>query len=95
MTEMREDTLTKTRPLLLAGELIETSERQPISFPYNGSEIGSVSMADEGVIEKALTLRLRAEPEIAAMPPIPAGGDPVPRRAWLVSASAERNSPFR
>ena len=80
MSKTPHATRTKTRPLLLAGESIETSERQPVLFPYNGREIGSVSMADEGVIEQALDVASQAEPEIAAVPPY--------RRAEILSRAA-------
>jgi glyceraldehyde-3-phosphate dehydrogenase (NADP+) len=61
-------TSTDTRPLLLAGTPTESTDRQPVVYPYDGSEIGSVWLATEEIVERALAAAA-AESEVAALPP--------------------------
>jgi acyl-CoA reductase-like NAD-dependent aldehyde dehydrogenase len=81
MTETVDAMRTRTRPLLLAGTPIETSDRQSVVFPYDGSEIGSVWLADDDVIERALAAAAHAETEVAALPPY--------RRAEILAGAAQ------
>ena len=80
MSKTPHATRTETRPLLLAGEPVETSECQAVVFPYDDSEVGSVWLADDEVIERALDGAARAEEEIAALPPY--------RRAEILTRAA-------
>jgi acyl-CoA reductase-like NAD-dependent aldehyde dehydrogenase len=81
MTETLDAVRTETRPLLLAGVPTETSERQPVIFPYDGSQIGSVYLADEETIEHTLAAAAAAEEELAALPPF--------RRAEILTRAAQ------
>jgi acyl-CoA reductase-like NAD-dependent aldehyde dehydrogenase len=69
MTETIDAVATKARPLLLAGRPLEGSETAAVVFPYDGSEIARVWLADEALLEQALASAAAAEPEIAAVPP--------------------------
>jgi glyceraldehyde-3-phosphate dehydrogenase (NADP+) len=63
------DVATQPRPLLLAGVATTAPERQPVIYPYDGSEIASVWLADEDIVEQALASAEAAEDEVAAIPP--------------------------
>lgn len=69
MTATAAPTSTDTRPLLLAGTPTESTDRQPVVYPYDGSEIGSVWLATEEIVERALAAAAAAESEVAALPP--------------------------
>ena len=75
------DVATQPRPLLLAGVATTSSERQPVIYPYDGSEIASVWLADEDIVEQALASAEAAEDAVATMPPF--------RRAEILIAAAE------
>ncbi len=45
---------TRPRPLLLAGEPVSTEERHGVVFPYDGSEVAEVCLADGALVERAL-----------------------------------------
>jgi acyl-CoA reductase-like NAD-dependent aldehyde dehydrogenase len=70
---------TEARPLLLAGEPTEGSETAPVVFPYDGSEVARVWLADPELLERALASAATAERELAAVPPF---------RRWEVLARA-------
>jgi acyl-CoA reductase-like NAD-dependent aldehyde dehydrogenase len=70
-----------THPMLLAGVATEGTESLPVIFPYDGSEIARVWLADERQLEEALRSAAAAEREIAAIPPF--------RRAEVLNAAAE------
>ena len=70
-----------THPMLLAGTAAEGGESMPVIFPYDGSEIARVWLADESQLEQALQSAAAAEREIAAIPPF--------RRAEVLNAAAE------
>lgn len=74
------DVATQPRPLLLAGVPTTSSERQPVIYPFDGSEIASVWLADEEIVEQALASAEAAEEEIAAIPPY--------RRAEILTQAA-------
>jgi acyl-CoA reductase-like NAD-dependent aldehyde dehydrogenase len=61
--------MTEPRPLLVAGVATEGSDRQPVVYPHDGSEIGSVWLASDEIVESALAAATAAEPEVAALPP--------------------------
>jgi acyl-CoA reductase-like NAD-dependent aldehyde dehydrogenase len=63
------DVATETRPLLLAGRPVTTEESASIVFPFDGSEVARVSLADETMLEEALVSAVAAEREIASVPP--------------------------
>jgi acyl-CoA reductase-like NAD-dependent aldehyde dehydrogenase len=77
------DTVVRTepRPLLLAGSALTTAETMPVFFPYDGSEVARVCLADETIVEQALASAAAAEREAAAVPPF--------RRAEILIAAAE------
>jgi acyl-CoA reductase-like NAD-dependent aldehyde dehydrogenase len=60
---------TEPRPLIVAGTPTETIERQAVIHPHDGSEIGSVWLATEEIVEQALAAAAAAESEVAALPP--------------------------
>lgn len=60
---------TEPRPLLVAGLPIASTERQPVVYPHDGSEIGSVWLATDEIVERALAAAAAAETEVGAMPP--------------------------
>ncbi len=60
---------TESRPLLVAGTPTETIDRQPVIYPHDGSEIGSVWLATDEIVEQALAAAAAAESEVAALPP--------------------------
>ena len=60
---------TQTRPLLLAGSPTTGTETLPVVFPYDGSEVARVWLADEAMVEQALASAAAGEAEIAALPP--------------------------
>ena len=68
MTATSAPTSTDTRPLLLAGTPTGSTDRQPVVYPYDGSEIGSVWLATEEIVERALAAAA-ADSELAALPP--------------------------
>jgi acyl-CoA reductase-like NAD-dependent aldehyde dehydrogenase len=72
---------TEPRSLLLAGTPQAGSERMPVLFPYDGSEVASVWLAGEAIVERALAAAEVAEAEMAAVPPF--------RRAEILGAAAE------
>jgi glyceraldehyde-3-phosphate dehydrogenase (NADP+) len=72
---------TELRPLLLAGVPTEGRETAPVIFPYDGSEIARVWLADEELAERALAAARAAEPEVAALPPF--------RRAEILQRAAD------
>ncbi len=80
MTETVDAVRAEPHPMLLAGQPVEGSESLPVTFPFDGSEVGSVWLADEGQLEQALAAAAAAEPEIAAIPPF--------RRAEVLNAAA-------
>ncbi len=80
MTETLDTIGLEPAPLLLAGEPAEGTESLAVVFPYDGSEIARVSLADEGQLETALASAAAAEKEIAAIPPF--------RRADVLNAAA-------
>ena len=58
-----------TRPYLLAGELVDDGDSLPVSFPYDGSAIAAVRLADKPAVERALVSATAARPIVAAIPP--------------------------
>ena len=58
---------TEPRPLLVAGVATDGSDRQPVVYPHDGSEIGSVWLASDEIVERALAAATAAEPEVAAL----------------------------
>ena len=72
---------TEPRSLLLAGRPTTSGESLPVVFPYDGSEVARVWLADEAMVEQALASAAAAESEIAALPPY--------RRAEILIAAAE------
>lgn len=81
MTETIQAVGSEPRPLLLGGVAQAGSERGPVIFPYDGSEIASVWLADEAMVERALAAAHAAEAETAALPPF--------RRAEILATAAE------
>lgn len=81
MTETIDAVRTEPRPLLLAGVPTEGSETLPVVFPYDGSEIARVWLADSEQLEGAVAVADAARPELAALPPF--------RRAEILRAAAE------
>ncbi len=81
MTETVDAVRADPQPMLLAGQPMEGSEGLPVTFPFDGSEVGSVWLADEGQLEQALASAAAAEPEIAAIPPF--------RRAEVLNTAAD------
>lgn len=69
------------RPLLIGGRPIVSAHSEPVLFPYDGSEIGRVAVADEALAEEALETAAAAAAESAALPPW--------RRAEILLAAAE------
>jgi acyl-CoA reductase-like NAD-dependent aldehyde dehydrogenase len=57
------------RPLLVAGTPREAIDQQVVVYPHDGSEIGSVWLATEEIVEQALAAAAAAESEVAALPP--------------------------
>lgn len=72
---------TEPRPLLLAGTPTEGRESAPVVFPYDGSEIARVWLADAELLERALRAAEAAREEVAALPPF--------RRAEILLRAAE------
>jgi acyl-CoA reductase-like NAD-dependent aldehyde dehydrogenase len=72
---------SRTRALLLAGEQVAGDDDMPVVFPYDGSEVTRVWLADERIVEQALAAAAAAEPEVATLPPY--------RRAAILMAAAE------
>ncbi len=81
MTETIDAVGTVPRPLLLGGVPTESRESAAVVFPYDGSEIARVWLADAELVEQALAGARAAEPEVAALPPF--------RRAEILVAAAE------
>lgn len=78
------DTIDVTRverPLLIGGMPVTSAEAAPVVFPYDGSEIGRVCLADEQAIERALQTVTDATAEMAALSPA--------RRAEILLAAAQ------
>jgi glyceraldehyde-3-phosphate dehydrogenase (NADP+) len=75
------DVATEVRPLFLAGRPTTSSQSLPVVFPYDGSEIGRVALADEAMVEEALASAVAAESEMAALPAF--------RRAEILIRAAE------
>ncbi|HZQ64441.1 MAG TPA: aldehyde dehydrogenase family protein [Gaiellaceae bacterium] len=75
------DVATEVRPLFLAGRPTTSDESLPVLFPYDGSEIGRVALADRAMVEQALSSAAAAEAEAAAVPPF--------RRAEILIRAAE------
>jgi glyceraldehyde-3-phosphate dehydrogenase (NADP+) len=75
------DVATEVRPLFLAGRPTTSSQSLPVVFPYDGSEIGRVALADEAIVEEALASAVAAESEMAALPAF--------RRAEILIRAAE------
>ena len=71
---------TEPRSLLLAGRPTTGAESAPVIFPYDGSEVARVWLADEAMVEQALASAASAEAEVAALPPF--------RRAEILIAAA-------
>lgn len=69
------------RPLLIGGKLVSGGQTEPVVFPYDGSEIGRVYVADEALAEQALETAAAAAEETAALPPW--------RRAEILLAAAQ------
>ena len=80
MSETVDAVRAEPQPMLLAGHPAESGESLPVTFPYDGSEVGRVWIADEGQLEQALAAAAAAEREIAAIPPF--------RRAEVLNAAA-------
>ena len=80
MTETIEATRTD-RPLLIGGKPVSGRQTEPVLFPYDGSEIGRVAVADEAIVEQALETAAGAAEEMAALPPW--------RRAEILLAAAQ------
>src|SRR5882672_9918342 len=72
---------TRTRPLLIGGRPVSGGQTEPVVFPYDGSEIGRVAVADEALVEQALETAAGAAEEIAALPSW--------RRAEILLAAAQ------
>jgi acyl-CoA reductase-like NAD-dependent aldehyde dehydrogenase len=60
---------TTTRPLLVAGTFMTSSSEQPVTYPYDGSTIATVALADDEIVDSALASAVVAESEMAALPP--------------------------
>ena len=80
MTETIDATVTE-RPLLIGGRPVSGGQTEPVIFPYDGSEIGRVAVADEAIVEQALETAAGAAEETAALPPW--------RRAEILLAAAQ------
>ena len=80
MTETIDATRTD-RPLLIGGKPVSGGQTEPVIFPYDGSEIGRVAVADEAIVEQALETAAGAAEETAALPPW--------RRAEILLAAAQ------
>jgi acyl-CoA reductase-like NAD-dependent aldehyde dehydrogenase len=76
------DGATVPRPFLLAGEPTAGSAAVDVVFPYDGSVVASVALADEDAAERALVAATDAREAIAAMAPF--------ERADVLLAAAER-----
>lgn len=63
------DTSTAVRPLIVAGERVESTDSLSVVFPYDGSEVARVALADAGLLERALAAAHGAREEVAALPP--------------------------
>jgi acyl-CoA reductase-like NAD-dependent aldehyde dehydrogenase len=75
------DIATETRPLIIGGRAVTTDESAAVVFPYDGSEAGRVSLADEAIVEEAVAGAAAAEREAASVPPF--------RRAEILIRAAE------
>jgi acyl-CoA reductase-like NAD-dependent aldehyde dehydrogenase len=60
---------TAVRPLIVAGEPVETDETITVTFPYDGSEVGRVSSGGPEQLQRALEAAEAARPVMAALPP--------------------------
>jgi acyl-CoA reductase-like NAD-dependent aldehyde dehydrogenase len=80
MTTAAEHVEVQERPLLLAGALVETDDKLPVRFPFDGSEVARVSLADADDLGRALAAAAAAERELADFPPF--------RRAEVLHAAA-------
>ena len=58
-----------TKPYLLAGDQIDDGEILAVTFPYDGTTIGSVRLADAAAVERALVRATAARPLMASVPP--------------------------
>jgi acyl-CoA reductase-like NAD-dependent aldehyde dehydrogenase len=79
MTETIDATRTE-KPLLIGGRRVAGGQTEPVLFPFDGSEIGRVAVADEALVEQALETASAAAAETAALPPW--------RRAEILLAAA-------
>ena len=75
------------RSLLLGGRATTSAESLAVVFPYDGTEVARVWLADEAMVEQALASAAAAEPEIAALPPF--------RRAEILIAAASSSARAR
>lgn len=69
------------RRVLLAGVPTTSSESAPVVFPYDGSEVARVWLADEAMVEEAVAAAAAAERDVAALPPF--------QRAEILISAAE------
>ena len=63
------DVTQAVRPLLIGGRPVTGVQSEPVFFPYDGSEIGRVAVADDVLVEETLSTAAAAAPEVAALPP--------------------------
>ena len=80
MTETIDTTRTE-RPLLIGGRPVAGGDTEPVLFPYDGSVVARVAVADEALVEQALETAAAAAEETAALPPW--------RRAEILLRAAE------
>jgi acyl-CoA reductase-like NAD-dependent aldehyde dehydrogenase len=69
MTETVSRAGAEVQPLILAGEFRDGAEVATVVFPYDGSEVARVALADESTVEAALTAAAKAAPRMATVPP--------------------------
>jgi glyceraldehyde-3-phosphate dehydrogenase (NADP+) len=69
------------RPLILAGEPVETDDQLVVTFPFDDREVARVSLADAALVERALAASTAAREELQALPPF--------RRAEILLAAAD------
>jgi glyceraldehyde-3-phosphate dehydrogenase (NADP+) len=69
VTEIVDATSTVERRLLIGGRSVGGGRVEPVTFPYDGREIGRVAVADEAHVEQALQTAAAAAEETAALPP--------------------------
>ncbi len=88
MTETIDIVHTEPRPFVLAGVPTEGRESAPVVFPYDGSEIARVWLADAEMLERALATAEAAREKVAALPPF-RRAEILLRAAALVGAREE------